>query len=37
MERWRDAERTNNGSDKRLFYTRILIGRLDGRTPPELH
>ncbi len=35
MGRWRDAEKTNNGSGKRL-YTWILIVRLDGRTPSEI-
>ncbi len=30
-----NAKKTNNGSGKRL-YTRILIVRLDGRTPPEI-
>ncbi len=36
MGRRRDAERTNNGSGKRLSYTWMLIGRLDGCTPPEI-
>ncbi len=29
-------ERTNNGSGKRLFYALILIGRIEGCTPPEI-
>ncbi len=35
MERWTDAERTNNRSGK-CFYNLILMRRLDGRTPPEI-
>ncbi len=37
MGRRRDAERTYNGSGKRLSLYLDVNGRLDGCTPPEIN